>query len=270
MKRFHIVILSVILMLPFLIRAQQLDEQFTVPFSDPGKTGRLIVSIHSGSIFVNVYDGKEVIVKAKSRDTGKEKEKESKTEDGMTRIPTSSTNFYIRENENVIKVNSDSWKNTIDISVQVPRNISLKLNTHNHGEIVVEGVNGELEIENYNGPITLTNISGSALANSHNGRITASFKDVKADTPMAFSTFNGNLDITFPSNVKASARIKTRNGEVFTDFDMNISRPQPQRKEGKNGYEIRIEDWINGNINGGGPEFMFKNYNGNIYIRKQK
>ena len=269
MKRILIIIFTIAIFLPSFMFAQQLDERFTVPFSDPGKTGKLIVALHRGSIMINAYDGKEVIVHAKTRDNGKEKQKEPSTKDGLRRIPTSNVDFYIRENENVIKVNSDSWKNTIDVHIQVPREIALKLNTHNHGEIVVENVSGDLEIENHNGPITLKNVSGSALANTYNGTIKASFRDIKTDAPMAFSTFNGDVDISFPSNLKASTRIQTRNGEVFTDFDMDIAHPEPQRKERKNGYEIRIENWINGKINGGGPEFMFKNYNGNIYIRKQ-
>jgi len=31
---------------------------------------------------------------------------------------------------------------------------------------------------------------------------------------------------------------------------------------------VRIDKTVRGAINGGGPEYQFKNFNGNIYIRK--
>ena len=33
-------------------------------------------------------------------------------------------------------------------------------------------------------------------------------------------------------------------------------------------FKVTIENWVYGKVNGGGPEFMFNNMNGNIYIRK--
>jgi hypothetical protein len=33
---------------------------------------------------------------------------------------------------------------------------------------------------------------------------------------------------------------------------------------------LKIEDWVYGKIDGGGPEIMMKNMNGNIYIRRAK
>ena len=34
------------------------------------------------------------------------------------------------------------------------------------------------------------------------------------------------------------------------------------------GFRVRIEKEVVGTINGGGPEFRFKTYNGDIYVRK--
>ena len=35
-------------------------------------------------------------------------------------------------------------------------------------------------------------------------------------------------------------------------------------------YQLKLDDWIIGKINGGGPEVLMKNMNGNIYVRKNK
>jgi len=52
---------------------------------------------------------------------------------------------------------------------------------------------------------------------------------------------------------------------------MNLIKTGPvQKKETKSGnFKVVIDDWVKGDINGGGPEFTMKNYNGDILIRKK-
>jgi hypothetical protein len=33
-------------------------------------------------------------------------------------------------------------------------------------------------------------------------------------------------------------------------------------------YRVKVDKTVHGKINGGGPEIQFKDFNGNIYIRK--
>jgi hypothetical protein len=98
------------------------------------------------------------------------------------------------------------------------------------------------------------------------------FREVTPDVPMAFTTLHGDVDVTFAGNIKASTKIKSERGEVFTDYDMAIDkRPQKEEKRNESGvYKVSIDDWIYGKINGGGPEMLFKNMHGNIYIRRAK
>jgi hypothetical protein len=35
-------------------------------------------------------------------------------------------------------------------------------------------------------------------------------------------------------------------------------------------YRVRVDSTTAGSINGGGPDFTFKTFNGSIYIRKRK
>jgi hypothetical protein len=254
-----------------LYAQEERKEQFTVPLSSPGKPGSLEVELVAGSIKVTGYDGKEVLIEATSP-APKEDENRPANANGMKRITGNSFSIEVEENNNKVEVETDSYKHRINLTIKVPKNFSLKLSTVNNGLISVENVSGETEISNVNGGISLTNISGSAIANTVNGHITALFNEVKPDTPMAFTTLNGNVDVTFASNVKANIKIKSERGEIFTDFDMAIdsSKPKVEQKSSSGVYRVSIEDWVRGKINGGGPEFMFKNMNGNIYIRKSK
>ena len=161
----------------------------------------------------------------------------------------------------------------VNVTIKVPQSeATLKLSTINNGDITVSNVSGELEVSNTNGPIHLNNISGSAVANTVNGEITVTFKSIDAKAAMAFSTLNGNLDVTFPATFKANVKLKSDMGEMFTDFDIDADKTQPKsNRTNQNGmYRINVENWVYGKINGGGPELMMKNMSGNIYIRKAK
>ena len=87
---------------------------------------------------------------------------------------------------------------------------------------------------------------------------------------MAFSTLNGNVDITFSATAKFDVKLKSDRREVYSDFDIAVEKDKPKTNtSGANGmYKISIEDWIKGKVNGGGNEIMMKNMNGNIYEEK--
>jgi hypothetical protein len=89
---------------------------------------------------------------------------------------------------------------------------------------------------------------------------------------MAFTTLHGDVDISFPGNTKFNTKIKSDRGDIFTDFDMTVdnSKPKVEQKSSSGTYRVSIDEWVYGKINGGGPEMLFKNMHGNIYIRKSK
>lgn len=33
-------------------------------------------------------------------------------------------------------------------------------------------------------------------------------------------------------------------------------------------YKVKVDNWVRGKMNGGGPEITIQSYNGNIFIRK--
>lgn len=170
------------------------------------------------------------------------------------------------------KQRTHSHQKSVDLTIKVPQRFSLKLHTVNNGDVTVDNVIGELEINNVNGPITLTNISGSAVAQTVNGDLKVSFRTVSNNTLMAFSTLNGQVDVTFPASVKLDTKLKSDRGDIFTDFDIDVDKNQSQatRTNQSGMYRVTVDDWVYGKINRGGPEVMMKNMNGNIYLRKAK
>jgi DUF4097 and DUF4098 domain-containing protein YvlB len=128
-------------------------------------------------------------------------------------------------------------------------------------------------VNDVNGSVTLTGVSGTAVAHALNGKVLVTFNRISATKPMAFSSLNGDIDVTFPADLKANLVISSDRGEVFSDFDVALAARAPQQvaedSRGQGGhYRVKIDKTVRGTINGGGPEIQFRNFNGNIYIRK--
>jgi len=276
-KIFRYQIFTILFLIATVSYAQEpIVDRLAVPFSDPSRPGLVKASLVNGGITVNGSNEKEVVVEAQVRtkisfddDTDKEKAK------GMKRIRMTSTGLTIEEDNNVITVSTESWSRAIDLKINVPVKTSLKLNCVNSGDIIVENVEGEIEINNVNGAVTLKDVSGAVVAHALNKDLLVNFKQVDPKKSMSFSSLNGDLDITFPKNIKATMKLKSDNGDIFSDFDISnqesnhkIVEENTRNKDGK--YRIRLEDAITVKINDGGPEMLFKTFNGDIYIRKGK
>lgn len=253
----------------------EIKEQLVVPLSDPNKPGSLRVSLINGSIHVVGYTGKEVVIDA-TAEAYSGKKTESKNDElsaGMKKISTNGgIEITAEEHNNAIKVTSQFMKRPMNLTIKVPQQFGLKVGTINNGDILIENVSGELEINNVNGDIKLTNVSGSAVATTVNGEVKANFKSVNAESPMAFTSLNGRIDVTFPPSAKFNAKLKSDRGEIYSDFDVDVDKTQPKaNRVSKDGmYKVTVDDWIQGKVNGGGSEVMMKNMHGNIYIRKAK
>jgi len=249
----------------------QSDNKVNVPISDPSRPVSLRAHLVSGSITVKGADVKEVVVEAKAR--GSEEFHSGGRADGMKRIPMTSTGLNIEAENNNVRVSTDSYQRTIDLVITVPTRTSLSLHTVNDGNILVSGVDGELDIDDVNGSVDLKNIGGSVVAHALNGHVLVTFNRIDPQKPMAFSSLNGDIDVTFPADLKANVTMRTDNGDVYSDFDVKVQPTTPQQtvedNRGKGGkYRVKIDKNVRGTINGGGQEIQFKNFNGNIYIRK--
>jgi len=89
------------------------------------------------------------------------------------------------------------------------------------------------------------------------------------------------VDVTLPADVRAAVRVKSDNGEVYTDFDVKLEARAEMRNQETGskderpsrhdrGHHYGYENVMIGTLNGGGPTLRFQTFNGNIYIRKAK
>ena len=268
------------------------SDRVVVPFSDPGKPGLVKAHLINGGITVKGYEGKEVIVEAKPRgrviaagdeeDDDKDEDEIDDDEDarkdkhaGMRRLTGNSIGWSVEEDNNVIKIETSSWKGSIDLVIQVPWATSLRLHCINGGNITVENVRGEIETGNVNGAITLSHISGSAVAQTVNGDIRVSFSKIDPGKAMSMVTLNGDVDVTLPAETKATFKLKIdHQGDIYSDFELAVKSTPQKAVEDKRAhggrYRVTFENTVIGSINGGGQEITLKTFNGDILLRKAK
>jgi hypothetical protein len=270
MKRSIISLIFLMLSAPLFAQSTS-PEEIRVPLTKPNETGTLDINLVFGSIKVTGTKSKEVVIKA-SADERATRSRGREDVNGLKRIPNTNLGITVTEQNNRVNVSTEYVNRMVILEVQVPQNFSLRLSTVNGGNLVVSNVNGNFELSNVNGHILLEDVSGNAVANTTNGRVKANFLKWDGKSPMAFSTLNGNVDITLPANAKFSTKLRSDRGEVYTDFDMVREAGQPQAKSGARSegglYKVSTAEFIQGKVNGGGPEIMVKNMNGNIYLRK--
>ena len=257
--------------------AKDTREQLTVALSDPGKPGSLEVQLVNGFVHVSGYSGKSVVIDAVARprpDSESREERLTKaTPPGMKRLSSpNGLNMSAEEKNNAVKISTDSYLRPIDLTIKVPLNFSLKLGTIKDGDILVENVRGELEVSNVGGAIRLSQVAGSAVANTVNGNLTVTFRSVTPGIPMAFSTLGGKLDVTFPPATKATLKLKSDLGQVYSDFEVAVDKsPAKATQTTQNGlYRLSTDDWTYGSLNGGGAQVRMQSMNGDIFLRKAK
>jgi hypothetical protein len=271
-------------------------ERITVAFSDPSRPGLLHVGLVTGNITVKGGNVKDVTVETHTHARGERwrgrgrnpstgpsptprpspsfgpDHDPDETPPGLHRLPQQPS-ISVEEQNNRMSIGSPSVNRPVDLEITVPAHTNLELSTVNDGNILVEGVDGEMEIGDVNGTITLNGVGGSVVAHTINGRVKATLARVSAQKPMAFTSLNGEVDVTLPAAAKANLKLRTDNGSVFTDFELRVlpqstSAVVEDTRQSGGRYRVEVNKVIYGAINGGGPEVELRTFNGNVYVRK--
>jgi hypothetical protein len=98
--------------------------------------------------------------------------------------------------------------------------------------------NANLKIESINADIELKDVAGPVFAKS----------------------INGYVDLNWPSNRASDVSMKTINGELYSDLDINFLNKKEENPHV--GYLLK------GTVKGGGTSVHLESINSNIYLRK--
>jgi DUF4097 and DUF4098 domain-containing protein YvlB len=235
------------------------QERTTVKFNDPSRPGLLKVDWHNGSIIVKTHNTSDVTIGTAGTPNRRPNPPDA---GGLRRIDTGAGISVDSDSNNVITIGSHIGWGAGNLEIEVPVKTNLNLQSHNGTIVSVDGVEGDIEVTNHNGAVTVVNVSGSVVAYSHNGKVTVSLRDISPGKPMSFTSMNGSVDVTLPPTSKANLKLRTQNGGIWTDFDIQTQPGSTLSNQG--------DKTIAGTINGGGADFDLRTHNGNIYLRKEK
>jgi len=258
MKRFPISMSLALAFCAFAFANDSAGDRIVVPARDGSQPRVVNCTTMNGAITVKTYSGTDIIVEdgsARSREDAP---------GGMKRIGKPPGGLEVREADGAITVRNSPFGNG-NLVLTVPAEISLRLHTLS-GAIDVDGVHGEVDVHTLNGHVTLTGISGTVTAYSQNGAIKVAMDRVEPGKPLAFSAFNGAVDLTFPPDFKANLSVRSDRGAINSDFEVTVGAVgAPGGK-----HRVRNGNTLHGAINGGGVDLTIRTFNGGVYIRKKK
>ncbi len=250
----------------------------TIAFPVGGTTREIVVDNISGSIDVVGYNGDQLELVAHRTTTGDTREK---LDEGKKKITLEIT----QEPGKIILYVDAPWRchdgrrsfqdrddygfdAEFDFEVRVPANTDIDLSTVNNGAITVEHTSGRFDVHNVNGKITMSEIEGSGNAKTVNGSVAVGFsRNPRSDC--GFSTVNGSIEVVVPDELSADLKLKTFNGQAYTDFDVaGISRPVASAERTGRRTIYRGDEFTLVRAGKGGPELKCQTLNGDIRILK--
>ena len=165
---------------------------------------------------------------ANRRDASRDGNRDASRHDGLRRLDQPA-GLDVEEADNVMTISAPPMDRSI-LTIEAPARTSLQISVISGGGITIEGIEGDIEANNVNGPVTLTNVAGGAVAHSVNGGVTASLRQA-GRSPMAFTSLNGEIDVTLPPATKANLKLRADRGEIYTDFDVQPTAPPVRTAE---------------------------------------
>jgi hypothetical protein len=171
------------------------------------------------------------------------------------------------------------------------------------GAITITGISGELSVQTVNGDIQLEQVGGSILAHALHGKIIATVTQL-GPKPSAFSSLNGDIDLTLPAAAQANLRLQDDRGGIYLDDGFHFvptantpgpaglkpmppMPPMPPAPPNLNALNSQLDALktqtdvlkasgifngpaVAGTLNGGGPELRIQDFRGNVYLHQAK
>jgi DUF4097 and DUF4098 domain-containing protein YvlB len=190
------------------------------------KNGNVSVSNVNGSIVVEAWDREEV--KLESTKIADSKESLADVDLDIESTPSSfsveadykSTNWNDKRNEN------HNRKLEVEFHLFVPRTAVLNEVETVNGSVTVSNFTNVTKISAVNGNVNATNLRGTANLSTVNGQVMADFDRVDASSKINLSTVNGSVSLVVPSDVNATIKADSLNGNITNDFGLPMRKGQ--------------------------------------------
>ncbi|MEZ0540007.1 DUF4097 family beta strand repeat-containing protein [Fibrella arboris] len=238
-------------------------QEYRTKLANSGEQ-KVSIQLNAANLKIEGYNGNEVIIQTTAKIQPPPEQAKGLKPIYNSAVDNTGIGLSVTTENGGIRIESASRKN-MPYTIRVPQKVAVLYEqiNWNMGHITVQNVDGDLELRTNNGSIYLNDVTGPVVANTTNGEVKVTYSTLDQRKPTAITTINGSIDVTLPAATKATFKLSTINGEMYTDFDLGMTKKDGMTRMG--GGHV-----INGTANGGGVDLQLKTINSDIYIRKQK
>ena len=186
------------------------------------KNGNVSVSNVNGSITLEAWDKDEVRLEATKTADSKESLADLEIE-----VTATADSFRVEAEYKSSKWNDKGNDNRrVDFKLWVPRGAFLNEIETVNGSAIVSNFTNFTKISAVNGNVTAVNLRGAAQLSTVNGSVNADFDRVDGAGRIDLNTVNGSVSVTVPSDLNATIRAHSLNGNITNDFGLPIKKGQ--------------------------------------------
>ena len=208
----------------------------------------------NGAVHISAWDQNQVKVDAVKRAENQQELKDAEIRVDASPNAISISTHYPQRDSNWNHGNHSSA--SVEYTLTVPRNARLEEVQLINGALDVTGVLGEVHAECINGMLRASGLAGKAKLSTVNGMLEAKFDRMPADS-IDLNSVNGRMDLTLPSDAKATLEATTVHGGIENEFGLRSSHHFV-------GHDMK------GQLGGGGTHIRLNNVNGAIEIHHAK
>ena len=204
----------------------------------------------NGGISIKGWDRNDLLVRAKV-ETRAPSQSEADSLAQQVRIETAGLNIHAEGPES-----RDNYQWYVSYEVFVPRQSDLAL-TASNGGISINEVAGRINFRTLNGGVSLRRVGGAVAGSTTNGGVHIELAGASWQGEMLnVTTTNGGVNLLMPENYSAHIETSTVNGNVASDFPLNV----PLTERGRLPKEISVD------LGSGGPTIRAKTTNGGVHL----
>lgn len=204
----------------------------------------------NGGIAIKGWDRNDLLVRSKI-ETRAPTQAEADSLAQQVTVTTAGLNIHAEGPETR---NGYQWY--VSFEIFVPRRSDLAL-TANNGGISISEVAGKMNFKTMNGGVSLRAVGGAVEGSTTNGGVHIELAGASWQGEMLnVTTTNGGVNLSLPINYSAHIETRTVNGNVASDFPLNV----PMTDRGRLPKEINVD------LGGGGPTIRAVTTNGGVHL----
>lgn len=206
----------------------------------------------NGGISIKGWERQEILVRAKI-ETRAPTQAEADSLAQQVTIVTAALNIHAEGPES-----RDNYQWYVSYEIFVPSRSDLNLKAHNGG-ISISDVSGRIGFQTTNGGVSLSRVGGAVTGNTTNGGVHVELAGARWEgETLDVRTTNGGVNLVMPNNYSAHLETGTTNGNVQSDFPLNV----PLTERGRMPKEISVD------IGSGGPTIRAVTTNGGVHLSR--